>query len=146
MKGTQLTPMLRQITRCDLTKYSQNQTVQIGKQRTEPNCTNKQNYKIHGVGSTDLHGVAELNCTNKQNNTQNQTAQISKQYTEPNCTNKQKYTNTPMYTLNHTNTTTSKQLNTTQHNTIQINLMHETCLQKMIKQVTEWRKMMQRCV
>ena len=45
----------------------------------ELNCTNKQNYTIHGVGSADLHGVAELNCANKQNNTQNQTAQIGKQ-------------------------------------------------------------------
>jgi hypothetical protein len=127
----------------------------------ELNCTNKQNYTIHGVGSADLHGVAELNCTNKQNNMQNQTVQISKQYTEPNCTNRQNYTNIPMYTLNHTNTTTSKRLNTAQHNAIHINLMHETfnacagtcedcadnaCLQKMIKQASEWRKMMQRCV
>jgi hypothetical protein len=34
---------------------------------------------LHGVGSTDLHGVAELNCTNKLHyGWQNQTVQISK--------------------------------------------------------------------
>ena len=111
----------------------------------ELNCTNKQNYTIHGVGSAGLHGVAELNCTNKQNNTQNQTCIAAKLH---------KYTNvhSQPYTI------TSKQLHKSQHNTIHVDLMHEAfnacvgtcecsaCLQKMINQVTEWMKMMQRCV
>ena len=56
----------------------------------ELNCTNKQNYTIHGVGSADLHGVAELNCTNKQNYTIHGVGSTDLHgVAELNCTNKQ---------------------------------------------------------
>ena len=109
----------------------------------EPNCTNKQNCTIHGVGSADLHGVAESNCTNKLHyGWQNQTVQISKTIQFTRCTL------STIPTLHSQN-----QLYTTQPNTIQINLMnvmHDTsqacaglceectdsaCLQTMITEV-----------
>ena len=56
----------------------------------ETNCTNEQTIQFTGAGSTDLHGVAETNCTNKQTIQFTGTGSTDLHgVAETNCTNKQ---------------------------------------------------------